>query len=125
MKIGGDWKTEIVNPFIPDQKISVKSTLVSKQKLLGIDTLKVKMEMTVPLIKDGLDKDIVHVTNFYYIDPKEGHLIRFIHSLPRLLMNSPIGEIKADLNEQRTLIVTGLNEKEDTPEKDEKAEAKL
>src|SRR5262249_20327876 len=76
IKVGDTWKTELNNRFVEGQKVTQTSTLVGMEKVVGIDALKVKVQMSVPFKPDAGEKETLKLEGAYYVDPKGGRKIR-------------------------------------------------
>ncbi len=112
VKINDTWKTELANPLVMDKKITMTSTLLGKEKVAGIDTLKIRAQVTVPPTADASDQDAVKLENVYYVDPKEGRIVR------AELSADNVGPMKFKIKGAMNLIVPGVNDKEDAPKPD-------
>ncbi|HZO88708.1 MAG TPA: hypothetical protein VFB38_10255 [Chthonomonadaceae bacterium] len=113
VKIGDTWKTELDNPLVEGKKVTLTSKLVGKEKVAGIDTLKVRVETSVPT-KDGAEaKDTIKAEGVYNVDPQAGRLVRSSYDVTNLDMQAPFGTLK-NMSQKLTLIVPGVNDKEET-----------
>jgi hypothetical protein len=117
VKIGDSWKTELDNPGVPGKKISMTSTLVGKEKVAGIDTLKIKTQLALPTADNATDQDTIKLEGTYNMDPKEGRLVRADSSIANLHMGGATISIKI----QNVLIMPGVNDKEEAAAQDKPA----
>lgn len=76
VKIGDTWKTEFDNPLVEGKKVTVTSKLVGKEKIGEVETLAVKMDVSVLPKADATDKDAVKLETTYYVDPQAGRVVR-------------------------------------------------
>ena len=97
VKIGESWKSEIDNPVAKEKKLHFTSTLVGKEKLLGLDVLKVKVELSFGMSKDTAEKDEIKSTETYYVDVTGSRIIRTLIKIPELKIDANGMEMKMDM----------------------------
>lgn len=115
VKAGDSWKTELDNLLLPGKKIIVTSTLVGVEKVLGIDTLKIKRQMTIPTTPD--EKDPLKLDSTYNVDPRMGHLVRDNFTLENYETFRADGKVRVKITAEITKILPGVNDKDDATEK--------
>src|SRR5205085_2360537 len=70
VKIGDTWKTEMDNRVVEGKKVTVTSTLVGKEKVAGMDALKVRIKMEIPPTADAADSDTIKSEGTYFVEPQ-------------------------------------------------------
>lgn len=123
VQIGDSWKTEVDNLLLPGKKVTMTSTLDSKGKVAGVETLKVKFAVAIPTEEKAEEKQTVQVEGAYEVDPKEGRLMRALYSVDNMELTLLGQVVRAKANGKLTLIVPGVNDKDEKeePEKDKPA----
>ncbi|HLK61659.1 MAG TPA: hypothetical protein VKU00_34250 [Chthonomonadaceae bacterium] len=117
IKIGETWKSELNNRFVEGQKVTQTSTLVSAEKIAGVDALKVKVQMSVPTKVNADEKYTLKLDGAYYVDPKDGRKIRADFDLENLPLSTQAGELIVKASYHVAQIIPGFNDKEDTADK--------
>ncbi len=111
VKIGDTWKSEFPNPLLKNKTVVATSTLIGAEKLLGVDALKVRMEMSFPSTFGATEAEIVHVQVTYHLDPKSGQLLRGVYLVRNPMLPIPGKNMEARVFVSR--IVPGQNDKDD------------
>lgn len=111
VKAGESWKVEMPNPLMRGKTVTVTSTLMGVEKVLGIDALKVLVKMDFPTTYGAQENDIAHVEETYYLDAKTFQLLRASYVIKNPLLPFPAAHVEARILVSR--IVAGANEKED------------
>jgi hypothetical protein len=107
VKIGDSWKAELANPFISGAKVTLVSTLVGKEAIGDTETLKVKVEATIQISSSATDKDVIHETGTYNVDPEAGRLIRMDSHLDKVQLPTAAGSLIVKLDHRLSVYVQG------------------
>jgi hypothetical protein len=112
VKTGDTWKTEIDNRLVEGKKVTLTSTFVGKEKIFGVDTLKIKLRMDIPTVVDADAKKTLKIESTYNVDPQTGHLIRDNFTFENMEVPSFHGIVLAKLSGQIAQVVPGVNDKD-------------
>lgn len=118
--IGDTWKSEIANLLVEGKKVTMNSKLVGKEKVAGVDALKVDFDVAIPPKADSSEQEFIKVEGSYFVDPKAGRLMRALYNVENLEIQFLSNAVKVKLNGKINLIVPGVNDKEDEKEEPEK-----
>lgn len=74
-RVGETWTTNLPNPLAPAKKVSIVSTLIGKETLLGLKTVKVRLSFSLPNEKDTT-KPAILVEGIRNFDLASGKLVK-------------------------------------------------
>lgn len=111
VRVGEAWKTELPNPLVRGKTVTVTSTLLGQETVLGVPCVKVGLEMSFPTTFGATEEETVHASIVYHVDPKAGRLVR-----SSMLIRNPLLPFPVKNGEARVLIsriIPGANESND------------
>lgn len=111
VKVGDSWKTETTNRMVEGQKLTISSTLIGPEKCLGVDTIKVKVEMKIPPTAGALEKDFISVEGAYNVDPQSGRMIHSEYRMSHVPFTSPTGFALLDVEYATDYLIPGVTAK--------------
>ena len=111
VKPGDVWKTELPNPMLKNKLVSVSSTFVGNEGVLGLDCLKVQVAMTFPTAYGLKESEYLQFTETYWLDAKTRQLIRASFRAKNAMLPFPAKNVEA--NALTTRIIGGQNEMSD------------
>jgi hypothetical protein len=111
VKPGESWKTEVPNPVLKNRKVTMESVFVGKDKILGLDTLKCTLKLSLPTAYGSDPNDVMQVDATYWLDATTRQLIRASFATKNALLPFPTKNMEVKLLVSR--IVAGQNETED------------
>ena len=114
VKAGESWTTVMPNPMLKNKTITVNSTLVGTEKVLGADALKIDLKMDFPSAIDPSDNEIVKLEETYYLDVKTHQLLQARYTIKNPVMPFPVSKCEAKAFVTR--VVANVNEKADPEE---------
>jgi len=109
--MGESWKTDIPNPLMKGKIITITSTLVGKDKVLGKDAIRVKQESSFPSVFGADENETVVVKGEYWLDAKDYSLLKMAYNVKNPVLPFPAAKIESTGLVHR--IVAGVNDKED------------
>lgn len=109
VKVGDSWKVDVDNPLVAGKKVTINSTLAGAEKVAGIDTYKVRLQMSVPVSVD--DRQGMSIENNYNVDAKAGRLVAEDFKLANVPL--PGGAGVGTLQGHIALVVPGVNDQGD------------
>jgi hypothetical protein len=111
VKPGDTWKLEVPNPVLKNRKLSISSTFLGTEKILGIDTVKCKQVLDFPTAYGTDPNDLCHVEATYWLDSKNHQLLRASVVTTNALLPFPTRNMEVRLLVSK--IILGQNEAED------------
>ena len=111
VKVGDSWKSTAPNPLLKNRQVTFVSTLLGTEKVLGLDAVKVKVQLDFPTAYGTDEADIAHLDGTYWLDAKTHQLLRLIYTVKNALLPFPSKNVVAITYCSR--IVAGQNDKDD------------
>ena len=111
VKTGEQWKTTVANPILKNRQVTYTSTMLGTEKVLGIDTVKVRIQLDYPTSYGTEESDIAHLDGTYWLDAKTHQLVRLSYTAKNALLPFPAKNLTSSVYVSR--IVAGQNDKED------------
>ena len=111
VKAGDSWKTELPNPMLKNKIVTINSTLVGNETILGIDCLKVQVQATFPTAYGISEKEWLQFTETYYLDAKTRQLVRSQFVMKNAMLPFPAKSLEAQAMTSR--IIEGKNDMSD------------
>ncbi|MFM7322043.1 MAG: hypothetical protein ACKO5K_11045 [Armatimonadota bacterium] len=109
--VGESWKTDIPNPLMKGKIITITSTLVGIEKVLGKDAIRVKQESTFPSVFGADENETLVVKGEYWLDAADKSLLKMSYNVKNPVLPFPAAKIQSIGLVHR--IVPGVNDKED------------
>jgi len=109
--VGESWKTDIPNPLMKGKIITITSTLVGVEKVLGKDAIRVKQESTFPSVFGADENETLVVKGEYWLDAADKSLLKMSYNVKNPVLPFPAAKIQSIGLVHR--IVPGVNDKED------------
>lgn len=107
VKMGESWRADVPNRLVEGEKTSLVSTLIRKERVLGVDTLRVHVHMALHTSTAGDGpRDIprpveVAIDGDYNVDPLAGRVIHSEFKVSHIPLNSSDGETIMNLSVNR------------------------
>lgn len=111
VKTGDSWKTTVPNPLLKNRQVTFNSTLLGTEKVLGLDTVKVKIQLDFPTAYGDDPGDTAHLDGTYWLDATTHQLVRLSYTVKNSLLPFASKNVVATTYVSR--IVAGQNDKED------------
>lgn len=111
VKVGESWTSVIPNPVLKNKTITVTSTYVANEKILGIDAIKIDLKADFPHSFGAEESEIVHLKETYWLDAKTHILIRAVYTATNPLLPFPAKNIVTQA--MTTRVIAGQNDKDD------------
>ncbi len=111
VKPGDSWKLEVPNPVLKNRKVSISSTFLGTEKVMGIESVKCKQILDFPTAYGTDPADICHVEATYWLDSKNHQLLRASVLTKNALLPFPTKNMEVSLLVSK--IISGQNETED------------
>ncbi len=112
VKVGDTWTAEFNGTIFKGRKFTVTYTYLGRETVLGKSACKVKA--AGDLLINTSAKDPAKMTGTLFIDPDNGDAIETKYHLENLdLPTGTGGGLKVSMDSETTLIIPGVNDKED------------
>jgi hypothetical protein len=111
VKVGDTWKTEIPNVLLHNKTVVVTQTLAGVEKVLGLDALKIRLQVDIPTSLYPSADDTIKLQETYYLDAKTHHVLREVYSIKNPLL--PIPGIGFVAHVVVSRVVPGVNDQQD------------